>query len=87
MNNCAKEALKEKLIDTANKLRLGQEAEGSQRLRECLDHLESMLPTLTHSQSILAKVPEMLAAQDRHDWMGLADYLEYELPPLLTRQL
>ena len=83
MNICSTETLTEKLINTAHTLRMGQEAEGSMRLRECLDHLEPMLPTLINSPAILAKIPDMLAAQERQDWLGLADFLEYELPKLL----
>ncbi|WP_076410863.1 hypothetical protein [Shewanella sp. UCD-KL12] len=83
---CNTDTLKEKLVSTAQLLRLGQEAEGSKRLRECLDHLEPMLPTLTNSQAILASVPAMLSAQERQDWLGLADTLEYEITALLNQQ-
>lgn len=72
-----------KLIDTAHRFRLGEEAEGSRHLRVCLDHLEPLLSNLTDANLILEKLPEMMAAQERHDWLALADYLEYELPPLL----
>ena len=84
MTLCSPNTLIEKLIATAHTLRLGHEAEGAQRLRECLNHLEPMLAFLPHSSQILALIPSMLAAQDRHDWLGLADYLEHELPALLT---
>lgn len=83
MNMCSPETLTEKLISTAHKLRMGQEAEGAKRLRECLDHLESMLPNLINSPAILAKVPDMLAAQKRQDWLGLADTLEFEITNLV----
>ncbi len=84
MTNCTPDTLIEKLIETAHRFRLGQEAEGSQRLRECIDHLEPMLPTLQQANQVIQLVPLMLAAQERHDWLGLADYLEYELQQLLA---
>ncbi|SQH77578.1 conserved protein of unknown function [Shewanella benthica] len=82
MSTCI-QTLIEKLTDTAQRFRLGQEAEASQRLKQCLDLLEPMLPNLIKADEILNKTPEMLAAQERHDWLALADNLEYELPMLL----
>jgi len=84
MTLCSPNTLAEKLITTAHAFRLGHEAEGSQRLRECLDHLEPMLASLQQNQQILPLIPNMLGAQEHHDWLGLADCLEHELAPLLA---
>lgn len=83
MNICDPNTLITKLIDTAHRFRLGEEAEASRNLRQCLDHLEPLLANLANSKLILKEVPKMIAAQERHDWLALADYLEYELPILL----
>ncbi|WP_413736104.1 hypothetical protein [Shewanella sp. BJSY2023SW005] len=76
--------LTDQFITAAHAFRLGHEAEGSQLLRECLDQLEPLLTELPHSEAIIQLLPHMLAAQERHDWLGLADYLEYELKALLS---
>ncbi|ABO23204.1 hypothetical protein SHLO109777_11265 [Shewanella loihica] len=72
-------------VEAAHAFRLGQEAEGSQRLREGLDLLEPLLSSHPKAQVIFQLIPNMLAAQERHDWLGLADYLEHELSALLSQ--
>jgi hypothetical protein len=83
MNPITSNTLITQLVETAHRFRLGEEAEASRNLRQCLDNLEPLLVNLKHANLILNKVPEMMAAQERHDWLALADYLEYELPILL----
>jgi hypothetical protein len=73
----------DKLIDTAHQFRLGREAQASSQFGECLNELEKILPTLNSRHSIQAMLLNMLTAQETHDWLGLADDLEYELPQLL----
>ncbi|QSX36114.1 hypothetical protein [Shewanella sedimentimangrovi] len=74
-----------KLISTAHKLRLGHEADGSHDFGECLDLINGILPELQDSGALMALFQNMLAAQERHDWLALADCLEYELPLLLQQ--
>ncbi|MCG9737605.1 hypothetical protein L1D32_05495 [Shewanella insulae] len=76
-------AIASDFTEAARSFRLGQEAEGSQRLREGLDLLEPLLSSHPQAQLIFQLIPNMLAAQERHDWLGLADYLEHELCALL----
>lgn len=71
------------LIAVAHLLRVGKEVHGSKQLRSCLHELEKRLSNLNNKQRILSLLPQMLAAQERSDWLALADYLEYELPHLL----
>lgn len=77
------EALISKLIYTAQLFRLAQEAEASLHLRQCIELLEPLLNNLNQGKLIVELLPGMMAAQERHDWLALADYLEYELPILL----
>lgn len=77
--------LTNQLINTAHHFRLGREADGSKKLRECLNIIEPMIETLDADvkSKILKIIPPMLAAQENHDWLALADFLEYEIPILL----
>jgi len=62
-------------------------AQGCAALVPCLDQLESLLPELrpelTHL--ILAHMGKALAAQERNDYLLVADLLEYEIAPLLKK--
>lgn len=74
--------LRKQLITTAHSFRLGREAEGSENLLICINEIERQ-----HHQILQPEfkylLHSMLKAQENHDWLSLADYLEYELPPLL----
>ena len=83
MNNKPIEVLIMKLILTASKFRLGYEADGSHDFAHCIDQLKPLLPELTNAETVVALFRDMLAAQERHDWLALADSLEYDLPLLL----
>ncbi|MCC4832684.1 hypothetical protein LMH66_08565 [Shewanella sp. 10N.7] len=74
----------ELLKQTSEKFRLGKEAEASQMFRQCINILEQILKYHGNAHHISALLPMILEAQERHDWLGLADYLEYEIPSLLT---
>ncbi|WP_372872407.1 hypothetical protein [Shewanella sp.] len=68
----------------ARYFRLGQEAFGSQLLRLAIDDLlsaadENHYPTLGNT------LAQALAEQQRQDWFGLADTLEYELIEVLKQ--
>ena len=87
MNNKPIEVLIMKLILTASKFRLGYEADGSHDFAHCIDQLKPLLPELTNAETVVALFRDMLAAQERHDWLSLADSLEYDLPLLLNSAL
>lgn len=63
----------------AHQFRLGQSLAASQTLpgllQEALTARGSLLPEL---------IAALLRSQERQDWLGLADYLEYELVHTLT---
>lgn len=79
----------EQLINTAHHFRLGQEADGSKKLRECLNIIEPIIEKLDvdAKSQIFKIIPSMLTAQENQDWLALADFLEYEIPDLLQKQL
>ena len=66
-------------------LRLGMEAKGCAVLVLCLDELEKQLPNLPLevTNQILPYLGDALAAQERKDYLLVADLLEYEIAPLL----
>ena len=68
----------------ALKVRLGHNVEAGLMLVTYLEQLVAVYPKFPAEQqrqfqSILSV---MLACQERQDWIGLADYLEYELQQL-----
>jgi hypothetical protein len=70
--------------DLALKIRLGHNVEAGLMLVTYLEQLVTVYPKFPveqqrQFQSILSA---MLACQERQDWIGLADYLEYELQQL-----
>ena len=75
-----------KANDLALKIRLGHNVEAGLILVTYLEQLVAEYPKFPieqqrQFQSILSS---MLACQERQDWIGLADYLEYELQQLFT---
>ncbi|MBO2670179.1 hypothetical protein [Shewanella algae] len=77
-------SLAQQLLDTATAFRLGKEAEASGRLKDCIEQMQARLEQQQLPSEALQLVPGMVASQQRHDWLGLADTLEYELVPLLA---
>ena len=70
--------------DLALKIRLGHNVEAGLMLVTYLEQLVAVYSQFPAEQqrqfqSILSA---MLACQERQDWIGLADYLEYELQQL-----
>jgi hypothetical protein len=66
-------------------LRLGREAQGCAALVQCLDKLQQQLADLPLelTNQILVHLGVALAAQQRKDYLQVADLLEYEIAPLL----
>ncbi|MNG97681.1 hypothetical protein D3C79_568010 [compost metagenome] len=52
------------------------------RMLQLLTPLMANLPAQLQS-SLLLLAKQLLQCQERHDWIGLCDYLEFELPVLL----
>ena len=67
----------------ANSFRVGMEAQGNDRLSKCIDALWSGLnqgalqPVSLASAHLLPILEDLLAAQDRGDYLYVADLLEY----------
>tara|TARA_R110002126_G_scaffold7571_16_gene37094 strand:- start:731 stop:979 length:249 start_codon:yes stop_codon:yes gene_type:complete len=71
------------LVTTSNLFRLGKEAEAAKQFHLCIDLLESELAAHKNRRSIISLLPQILAAQERNDWLSLADFLEYDLVEML----
>lgn len=75
--------LQQECIQLARRFRLGHSVESLQRLAPLLEQVMAALPPaqLTAASHCIAA---MLACQERQDWLGLADWLEYEFTALLA---
>lgn len=79
---------KEQLTDTAQKivrlLRAGDSSEASSQLNLFLASVQQVLLSgSTASRPVLAALQTTLESMQRHDWVALADALEFTLIPLL----
>lgn len=74
--------------EVGRSLRLGMEAQGCATLVLCLNQLERRLPLFPVEliQKILLLLGQALAAQERKDYLQVADILEYEIAPLLQQK-
>ncbi len=77
--------LQRTLKQAAALFRLGQEAQAALEWRSCIIQLEQQYPTLLRNTTFQQILPLMLQAQERHNWLGLADYIEFELIELLEQ--
>ena len=70
----------------ALKVRLGHNVEAGLMLVTYLEQLVAVYPKFPAEQQRQFQfiLSAMLACQERQDWIGLADYLEYELQQLFT---
>lgn len=69
---------KAQLLRCAHAFRLGQEALAASLWQDIISALAANHGLMANSDFI-ALLPQMLAAQERKDWLGLADNIEYEL--------
>jgi len=78
--------LRDRLAESSRFFRLGMEALGSARLRRAIDLLIVELPKLSADQCREAQIQlsHVLAAQERRDFLLVADLLEYQIAPLLS---
>jgi hypothetical protein len=69
--------------------RLGMEGFASVKLRREIDLLITHLPYLSAGTALRVQeiLAETLAAQERKDYLLVADWLEYQLAPLLQQEL
>ncbi|WP_213941432.1 hypothetical protein [Pseudomonas sp. dw_612] len=69
----------------AGLFRLGRDVEAALNMVDVFDEAQRLL--LTAPQDVQLKwtqvLIQMLACQERQDWLGLADFMEYELVDLL----
>jgi len=81
-------ALSQCIIDCrqcAGLFRLGRDVEAALTMVDLFDEAQRLL--LAAPQDVQLKwtqvLTQMLACQERQDWLGLADFMEYELVDLL----
>lgn len=72
----------------AGLFRLGRNVEAALAMVDLFDEAQSLLSrgTPASQQQWLQLLPPVLACQEGQDWLGLADYLEYELVALLESE-
>ncbi|MFJ4247639.1 hypothetical protein [Pseudomonas sp. NPDC089741] len=71
--------------ECAGLFRLGRDVEAALEMVDVFEGAQqSLLSASTDvQQSWAAVLTQMLACQERQDWLGLADYMEFELIELL----
>ncbi len=80
------DALSERLQQAVVLLRVGQEGAGGEAMADFTDQLWAALSSgafIIAPHLLEAILPQVIAAQQRGDWLWVADLLEYELGPLL----
>lgn len=79
--------LTSQLISVAHSFRIGHEAQANQSFTDSLDMLSEYCTKLSPQQlnQISPLIEPMLLAQQRRDTLFLADIIEHELIPLVTK--
>ncbi|MDI2594537.1 hypothetical protein POF45_24345 [Pseudomonas sp. 681] len=69
----------------AGLFRLGRDVEAALTMVDVFDEAQQLLVSAPKEiqQSWASVLTQMLACQERQDWLGLADFIEYELVELL----
>lgn len=69
----------------ARLFRLGRDVEAALTMVDVFDEAQRLLSTAPRDIQLkwAQLLTQMLACQERQDWLGLADYMEYELVELL----
>ncbi|WP_247257699.1 hypothetical protein [Pseudomonas moorei] len=69
----------------AELFRLGRDVEAALTMVDVIDEAQALVLTASQNvqQAWISVLTQMLACQERQDWLGLADFLEYELLELL----
>lgn len=74
-----KAQLSELLSTTATEFRLGHECHANALYQQTLNALVQWIEAATQPQAYTPLLRQLLAAQERSDWLDIADTLEYEL--------
>ncbi|MBS4641737.1 MULTISPECIES: hypothetical protein [Aeromonas] len=77
--------LQQECMALAQRFRLGHNVESALALPGLIEGALTRLPVTRHPQ-VARIVTAMLACQEHHDWLGLADWLEGELVSLLASE-
>jgi hypothetical protein len=74
-------AIREEAISIATSLRLGKNIEISEKIITLTHLFSSLALSLSPEQlgTLQALLSQLLAAQERQDWLGMADDLEYDI--------
>lgn len=74
------------LTQLAQQFRLGMSLDAAMALPPLMKSLLPLLPSLspTAQRQLPQIMSAILACQEREDWLGLADWLEYELRHVLS---
>ncbi|KAF2393540.1 MULTISPECIES: hypothetical protein [Pseudomonas] len=69
----------------AGLFRLGRDVEAALAMVDVFDEAQRLLSTAPRDIQLkwTQVLTQMLACQERQDWLGLADFMEYELVDLL----
>jgi hypothetical protein len=69
----------------AGLFRLGRDVEAALTMVDVFDEAQALVLSASQDvqQAWTCMLTKMLACQERQDWLGLADFLEYELVDLL----
>ncbi len=84
LQDCQQQAM-----ETAINFRIGQNIKAQRALPLLIQQLIQSFPKENAHQVQLLRliVQGIHEAQEKHDWLGLADYLEYELQELLQQHI
>ncbi|WP_025823317.1 hypothetical protein [Shewanella marina] len=74
------------LQQTADAYRLGHEVNASKQYRICIEQLQQLAVNIEQQSQLNTIISQLLSCQERHDLIGLADTIEYQLCPLLLAQ-
>lgn len=75
----------EKARHCAGLFRLGRDVEGGVEMVALFEGVLPLFAAPALQQQSTALLGQLLAAQERQDWIGLADSLEYELLELIDQ--
>lgn len=75
-------------LTLALEFRLGKITQAALEMAEMVEMLIAVFPTTDQNQvqNLGQILSQILQCQERKDWLGLADYLEYELQDILQSQ-
>lgn len=74
--------IRKECITLAHSFRLGHHVESALLLPTLIEQVLQAIPSAHHNEAVTI-ISALLACQERHDWLGLADWLEGELTALL----